>query len=308
MTISSAASGALVEAYIPGAAVAPAGPVAAFAPALAAYAPGPPFLPFSARGRCQGTQPLSARLLEGDWAPGRRNFKPAIPEVATRRVAAELDVLARARRGAQEAQECLQPLSARRGGAGRASASARGRGAAIVAGSGSSVCSRSSASGAGAGGHAAAPAPSEPSAPASSRSLSHATTPSWRSRSFPPRPPQPGLAPGRPEADEAVPETRQRLPPLPMEARWAAAALRPGGVAPSELRHLEGIGSDVFEANALLVESFLNVKRWPPDAVGAPPSCSDGLGNGSSLPGQTHSAAESRGRSPRTGLSDLSFR
>lgn len=55
--------------------------------------------------------------------------------------------------------------------------------------------------------------------------------------------------------------SRQRLPPLPVEVRWAAAGLQRGGAAPSEIRRLEEVGSEVCEANAMLVESFLNVKR-----------------------------------------------
>mmetsp|Transcript_91489 Transcript_91489/g.296080 ORF Transcript_91489/g.296080 Transcript_91489/m.296080 type:complete len:373 (+) Transcript_91489:71-1189(+) len=91
--------------------------------------------------------------------------------------------------------------------------------------------------------------------------LSHATTPSWRSRSFPPR--LHGAAAtmlARAEPGSASAAAR-RLPELPMEVRWAAQGLRAGGAAPSELRHLNDADSEVCEANAMLVESFLNVKR-----------------------------------------------
>lgn len=60
--------------------------------------------------------------------------------------------------------------------------------------------------------------------------------------------------------DRAQAGTRQRrLPPLPLEARWAQVR-RPGAPS-SELRRLEEAESEVCEANAMLVESFLNVKR-----------------------------------------------
>lgn len=93
--------------------------------------------------------------------------------------------------------------------------------------------------------------------------VSHATTPSWRSRSFPPRCPAGVTAVTTiPEDSEAESgEAKPRLPPLPMEARWKSAGMHRRGAPMSEIRRLEEIGSEVCEANAMLVESFLNVKR-----------------------------------------------
>lgn len=83
--------------------------------------------------------------------------------------------------------------------------------------------------------------------------VSHATTPSWRSRSK-----QVSEGCGE-DADGIAPLPRQRITPL-LEKRWTAVEqIR---LAPkSELERLERIDPDVDEANAMLVESFLNVKR-----------------------------------------------
>mmetsp|Transcript_6254 Transcript_6254/g.15538 ORF Transcript_6254/g.15538 Transcript_6254/m.15538 type:complete len:344 (-) Transcript_6254:154-1185(-) len=93
-------------------------------------------------------------------------------------------------------------------------------------------------------------------------SMTHATTPSWRSRTvFVPT--HVGSAEGSEFGRTVGAENaKRRLPQLPLEARWASVELRPGGSA-SELRRLDGIDSAVHEANAMLVESFLNVKRSP---------------------------------------------
>lgn len=96
---------------------------------------------------------------------------------------------------------------------------------------------------------------------------SHATTPSWRSRSFPRR------LVARTGTDVSVDEQSgttasseasrvRRLPPLPMEARWASSESHRRGAPSSELHRLDEVDSEVCEANAMLVESFLNVKRW----------------------------------------------
>jgi len=77
--------------------------------------------------------------------------------------------------------------------------------------------------------------------------LSHATTPSWRSRTFPP------YYLTRPPGQAEKPAQKQRLPSLPYEARV--------GTPLTEVARLNDIASEVHEANALLVESFLNVKR-----------------------------------------------
>jgi hypothetical protein len=92
--------------------------------------------------------------------------------------------------------------------------------------------------------------------------LSHATTPSWRSRSFPPNFRQsasPELDPMARASPAVYVDTttsaRRRLPPLPDEAREHKVS------PPSEVLRLSDISSEVHEANAMLVESFLNVKR-----------------------------------------------
>merc|ERR1719265_1440063 len=79
--------------------------------------------------------------------------------------------------------------------------------------------------------------------------LSHATTPSWRSRSFPANYRAPRAAPqsegskDRTELQQAQAPPRHRLPPLPSEAR--------GPRAPSsEAQYLGRIASEVNEANA----------------------------------------------------------
>jgi len=94
--------------------------------------------------------------------------------------------------------------------------------------------------------------------------LSHATTPSWRSRSFPPHVLKKLAVESSSQvshsrcgheasSDKAQVQERRRLPSLPDEARRSSP--------PSEVALLGDIASEVNEANALLVESFLNVKR-----------------------------------------------
>jgi len=95
--------------------------------------------------------------------------------------------------------------------------------------------------------------------------ISHATTPSWRSRSFPP------VCPATGSAEATSKRTRLRLPPLPDEARWLGV-LGKRGQPPTEVAHLREIDEDVCEANALLVESFLNVKRRTSEPSGRVPS------------------------------------
>lgn len=105
--------------------------------------------------------------------------------------------------------------------------------------------------------------------------LSHATTPSWRSRSFPPKFLEKAAARQKARsatdavdtpqwvypdnamayAQAEMPAERRRLPGLPDEARPRRRD------APSEVTRLIDIASDVGEANAMLVDSFLNVKR-----------------------------------------------
>lgn len=97
--------------------------------------------------------------------------------------------------------------------------------------------------------------------------LSHATTPSWRSRTFP----QGFLARCRKfqkskalaDAPSGSGAKSRRLPQLPEEARPQKMA------PPSEVGFLAEISSEVGEANALLVESYLNVKRRPMSRTGA---------------------------------------
>lgn len=119
--------------------------------------------------------------------------------------------------------------------------------------------------------------------------LSHATTPSWRSRSFPPhlmarsrKLRMPSVAEDdvacmktRSAEDGASPEVARRRPPLPAEARWTRVYRPPR----SEVQRLNDVDSEIQEANAMLVESFLNVKRrmsFDPDAdeMQGAPSCS----------------------------------
>ncbi|CAE8624491.1 unnamed protein product, partial [Polarella glacialis] len=148
-------------------------------------------------------------------------------------------------------------------------------------------------------------------------SLSHATTPSWRSRSFPHGCQRPessrtnasacGHLPGVPES--AVPEgAARRLPPLPLEARWAAVGQRNPGAPPSELQHLRSIDPEVDEANALLVESFLNVKKSllsevpvSDDGYLASSQPSGSLKGGSFYPGSEVTISRSAVPVPRTG-------
>lgn len=99
--------------------------------------------------------------------------------------------------------------------------------------------------------------------------VSHATTPSWRSRSFPPSTP-----------GEALPVPRQRLPPLPDEARWWSC-LKNNQVMLSEVKYFNDIDSAVVETNAMLVESFLNVKSQQLEEGRLSPSAScSGAGSG----------------------------
>ncbi|CAK8990385.1 unnamed protein product [Durusdinium trenchii] len=85
--------------------------------------------------------------------------------------------------------------------------------------------------------------------------LSHATTPSWRSRSKQVSQP----LEGREDVADGKADLPRRRSPL-LEKRWTAVENQ--RMAPrSELDRLEHIDPDVDEANAMLVESFLNVKR-----------------------------------------------
>lgn len=121
---------------------------------------------------------------------------------------------------------------------------------------------------------AAAPAsPSGPSAvattPSVSGSFSHvshattATTPSWRSRPSQATPSAASQGTSEMACKPAMmaESIRPRLSPL-LEARWAVVEeQRYRGVPQSELERLDRIDPEVDEANAMLVESFLNVKR-----------------------------------------------
>lgn len=123
--------------------------------------------------------------------------------------------------------------------------------------------------------------------------LSHATTPSWRSRSFPinflkshPNPcsavqsdvstgSRHRASEGKALQTDACP-SGCRMPALPDEARRKTPC--------SELLRLKEIAEDVCEANALLVESYLNVKRRSvsrqgsgPSSASATNSCSRGI-------------------------------
>eukprot|EP00929_Paragymnodinium_shiwhaense_P104123 TRINITY_DN6816_c0_g1_i1.p1 TRINITY_DN6816_c0_g1~~TRINITY_DN6816_c0_g1_i1.p1 ORF type:complete len:398 (-),score=53.34 TRINITY_DN6816_c0_g1_i1:87-1280(-) len=121
--------------------------------------------------------------------------------------------------------------------------------------------------------------------------LSHATTPSWRScyggcergaggsssssyadgsagpkdnrsrqREVGSRPSEDALS-----ASSAASGMSRRKPPLPAEARWEKLQSATGPA--SELRKLAELDSEVGEANAQLVDAFLNVKRRPSPSV-----------------------------------------
>ncbi|CAE7307709.1 unnamed protein product [Symbiodinium sp. CCMP2592] len=115
---------------------------------------------------------------------------------------------------------------------------------------------------------APAPASSGPSAvatasPSVSGSLSHATTPSWRSRPSQATPSAASQGTSEMACKPAMmaESIRPRLSPL-LEARWTVVEeQRYRGVPQSELDRLDRIDPEVDEANAMLVESFLNVKR-----------------------------------------------
>mmetsp|Transcript_97190 Transcript_97190/g.216843 ORF Transcript_97190/g.216843 Transcript_97190/m.216843 type:complete len:323 (+) Transcript_97190:112-1080(+) len=243
------------------------------------------------------SRPTTTHLLEGTWAPPpstASKFLQAQLQEA-KRVSRELDGLARgpeveilgrlARKG--------RPPAGSIPGASVGAPPRTGPSGSSSAWEGSSADGASSAGGRGDGtargsrGYALSEG---------SCSLSHATTPSWRSRSFPPRykatagnlaaAPSTARGPISSVGEEAsdLAADAKRLPQLPMEARWAAMDLRRHGGAPSELRRLEDCRSSVNEANAMLVESFLNVKRHPPSEIAA---TSDGgaseVGGGGSI-------------------------
>jgi hypothetical protein len=122
--------------------------------------------------------------------------------------------------------------------------------------------------------------------------ISHATTPSWRSRSFPPH--YRRLADSYPAvaaSGRATPETGgsgRRLPPLPDEAtRRRSSPL-------TEVARLSDITSEVHEANAMLVESFLNVKRRALVGGSATPSEASSYQSG---PASEQSGSSRRGAS-----------
>ncbi|CAE7459190.1 unnamed protein product [Symbiodinium sp. CCMP2456] len=116
----------------------------------------------------------------------------------------------------------------------------------------------------------AAPAPASPSGPSAvataspsvSGSLSHATTPSWRSRSqATPSAASQGTSEMACKPAMMADSIRPRLSPL-LEARWTVVEeQRYRRVPQSELDRLDRIDPEVDQANAMLVESFLNVKR-----------------------------------------------
>lgn len=101
-----------------------------------------------------------------------------------------------------------------------------------------------------------------PSPPSVSGSLSHATTPSWRSRPSQATPSAASQGTSEMACKPAMmaESVRPRLSPL-LEARWTVVEQRYRGVPQSELDRLDRIDPEVDEANAMLVESFLNVKR-----------------------------------------------
>lgn len=194
----------------------------------------------SARGPRQ-RPPSAGDILSGDWAP----------EVKPPRRAVSSDGASVAQADGAELRRLLTPgpqeglLSV----AAQAAKEARQQDAEYM-GCSASSCGASQACQEGQGYGAA-------SQVSRATKLSHATTPSWRSRSFPPN----FLAKCRAAQEKTEQEDTagkvRRLPALPDEARPQR------GSPPSEVALLSDIASEVHQANALLVESYLNVKRRP---------------------------------------------
>eukprot|EP00927_Polykrikos_kofoidii_P075066 TRINITY_DN7111_c0_g4_i1.p1 TRINITY_DN7111_c0_g4~~TRINITY_DN7111_c0_g4_i1.p1 ORF type:complete len:339 (-),score=52.30 TRINITY_DN7111_c0_g4_i1:44-967(-) len=225
-----------------------------------------------ARGPCLATPlplpgqggPTAARLLEGNWVPPwhsictRLPLRPPATATGTSEATSATSFVAnktsaRLQRHKLAPRELGEALSARGssgdGAGGSSASSCGGRGG----GCGGCSVAGSSVTGSGSG----------------RRPLSDATTPSWRSRSFPANHQRSQVSSSAvsSDADREMPASaRSRLPPLPLEARWAATGAQRVRGATSEMRWLDGIDSEVNEANAMLVESFLNVKRRPPSA------------------------------------------
>lgn len=191
------------------------------------------------------------QMLKGTWVPPpRHSLTPrqndkiiAQREQASKRIMADLDMANHLELAGVAGMAC-EPQSRRTEGR---ACSSNGR------------CSSYSGSQTGGGGSVAGESECN-----NSQALSHATTPSWRSRSFPPRFARERIVQANRTLQKPRLTQKPRLPPLPIEARWfAATQLR--GAPPSEVQRLHDIDAHVNEANAMLVESFLNVKRHPPE-------------------------------------------
>ncbi|CAJ1452757.1 unnamed protein product [Effrenium voratum] len=127
--------------------------------------------------------------------------------------------------------------------------------------------------------------------PRGSECLSHATTPSWRSSKE--------VSVESPGSSSA----RCRLSPF-LEKRWEAMEKRSRFAPKSELERLERIDPEVDEANAVLVESFLNVKRSLGAEVGEASSQSKSFGP-SSCSASKPGAGRSLGRNGYQVLTNL---
>lgn len=114
--------------------------------------------------------------------------------------------------------------------------------------------------------------------------ISHATTPSWRSRTFPPNFLSKRSDPAAQLPQGEASTARRRLPSLPEEARIRTPC--------SEVARLADIAPEVNEANALLVESYLNVKRRPVSRAGASSAPGPSSGSASCVSASSCSAAD----------------
>jgi hypothetical protein len=117
--------------------------------------------------------------------------------------------------------------------------------------------------------------------------VSHATTPSWRSRSFPVRRPSAsGFETPRTIPEDMMDAEQQSLGfdevckfgGVASESRWANTLTQSRGAPSSELQRLDEIATVVIEANSQLVNAYLNVKRRSP----LPSVIHEGLSNSNS--------------------------
>lgn len=248
-----AASSTMLEAYLGGSAFAQ-GPVAPPPRMHAVFSPRKERVMVNGprSGKCSAVE----SLLSGRW----------IPPKAPKKVASEAQSCS-----SVLSQKLRRPPMPRRAGRGRSHLQGDAAFASKDSNCGASECSTEFSEGY-----------KEQSDNCNGSVLSHATTPSWRSRSFPRNFKPAGAAP-KAEASkdngepQQVPMTqRRRLPPLPSEARG------PKGPT-SEVRYLGCISSEVNEANAMLADSFIGAKRRPESDV----SCEGSFGVGHGVGGRS---------------------